>query len=421
MKNLFNIKKGDIISITGAGGKTSLMFFLANTLRLKGSVLITTTTKIFLPSDNNLIFINPEEINNYSPQDNFIHIFVPFIKNNKIYSATDEQINILKSKNFDFILIESDGSSNKPLKGWKDNEPSISCYSTKTIAVVDITCIHKEKNNSTIHRLPLYTQQFFSENKKISLNDLVRYIDSSLFFKNSVGENYLFFNKIETLDIFHDFFNISNLINFNSNIYFGSIFKKEIFLFKNITPIILASGFSKRFNGNKLNTKLKNGFSILEQTLKNLNSIYFKEKLLIGKDYFFKNLSLKYNFTYIDNKLSQKGQSQSIIYGVQNSSQEGFLFIPGDMPFLTYKTLIKIIFTFEETNEIIVPIINNQPSAPVLFPKGYTKELLKLTGDTGGRDIFKTNEHIKCYFYNSKEFLDIDTQEELTRLETLED
>ncbi|WP_297406112.1 NTP transferase domain-containing protein, partial [uncultured Cetobacterium sp.] len=236
-----------------------------------------------------------------------------------------------------------------------------------------------------------------------------------------VGENYLFFNKIETLDIFHDFFNISNLINFNSNIYFGSIFKKEIFLFKNITPIILASGFSKRFNGNKLNTKLKNGFSILEQTLKNLNSIYFKEKLLIGKDYFFKNLSLKYNFTYIDNKLSQKGQSQSIISGVKNSSQEGFLFIPGDMPFLTYKTLIKIIFSFEETNEIIVPIINEQPSAPVLFPKCYTEKLLKLTGDTGGRNIFKTNKHIKCYFYNSKEFLDIDTQEELTRLETLED
>ena len=46
MSELFNIIKGDIISITGAGGKTSLMFYLANQLKKRGTVLIATTTKI---------------------------------------------------------------------------------------------------------------------------------------------------------------------------------------------------------------------------------------------------------------------------------------------------------------------------------------------------------------------------------------
>lgn len=33
MPELFNLIKGDIVSITGAGGKTSLMFYLANKLK----------------------------------------------------------------------------------------------------------------------------------------------------------------------------------------------------------------------------------------------------------------------------------------------------------------------------------------------------------------------------------------------------
>ena len=48
LTKVFDIKKGDIITITGAGGKTSLMFSLARELSTLGRVLVTTTTKIFL-------------------------------------------------------------------------------------------------------------------------------------------------------------------------------------------------------------------------------------------------------------------------------------------------------------------------------------------------------------------------------------
>ena len=45
----FNIKKGDIITVTGGGGKTTLIFKLAEELKNSGKVLITTTTKMFAP------------------------------------------------------------------------------------------------------------------------------------------------------------------------------------------------------------------------------------------------------------------------------------------------------------------------------------------------------------------------------------
>ena len=45
------LKKGGIISIVGAGGKTALMFRLARELSKSGDrVLTTTTTKIYMPT-----------------------------------------------------------------------------------------------------------------------------------------------------------------------------------------------------------------------------------------------------------------------------------------------------------------------------------------------------------------------------------
>lgn len=423
MSELFNITKGDIISITGAGGKTSLMFYLANKLKQKGSVLISTTTKIFKPENtenNNFIFIYPEEIDFISPQDNFIHIFCPKIENGKIDSITFEELDKVK-KYFDFILIEADGSANKALKGWKKNEPVIYPDSTKTIAIIDITALYKEKNETTIHRFDLFQKQYFNFNKTIEKNDYIGYINSNIFFKGTSNEKILFFNKIENIDLFEDFFNIANSLNITSKIYFGSIFNEKFLSFKNVTPIILAAGFSKRFLGDKLFFKLTDGESILEKTIFNISKLNFKEKLLVGKSSFHKDLSFKYKFSYINNSSPELGQSHSVILGTLNASLAGYLFIPGDMPFLTKNVLLKLIYEFQKYNQIIVPYVDGDKKAPVLFPKHYRNSLIELKGDSGGREILKKENFIKCNFKNSEEFFDIDTQNDLKKLKILEE
>lgn len=420
MSELFNIKKGDIISIVGAGGKTSLLFDLADKLSKKGSVLITTTTKIYKPVENdNFIFIYPEEMENLSPQDNFIHIYCSKIIENKIHGASFDEINFLKNR-FDYILIEADGSAGKPLKGWKNNEPVIFKDTTKTIAVIDITALGLLKNEQSIHRFKLFKEQFQYSNKTIEKNDYIGYINSNTFFKNSFGEKILFFNKIENLNLFESFYNIVNSIEDNFNIYFGSIFKNEFFHLKKITPIILASGFSKRFNGDKLSFILENKISILEKTLINISKINFRKKIIVGKNNFHKELSEKYNFEFVYNNSPDLGQSYSIYLGVSNYKTSSYIFIPGDMPFLTKDTILRLIYEFQKYNEIIVPFINGERSAPVIFPDRYYNSLISLKGDTGGREILKENIFIKCNFKNSLEFFDIDTQNDLKKLETNE-
>jgi len=95
----FGIKKGDVICIAGAGGKTSLMMHLATELKSAGlNVLITTTTRL---ATNELA-------------DQFY--FLVNINGEKAEAPDISEIEA-EIDNYDVILIEADGSAGKPLKG----------------------------------------------------------------------------------------------------------------------------------------------------------------------------------------------------------------------------------------------------------------------------------------------------------------
>lgn len=201
---ILNIKKYDINSIVGAGGKTTLMFKLANELKDKGKVLVTTTTKIYKPNENEVDYlsIGKEEYE--------------FIKNNKDYGiyAYGEDINkehkligiepnlVDDLKNtFDYILIEADGSKRKDLKAWNENEPIICSVNNKYIGVLSLNTIDIEINNNNIHRVEEFLTLTNSNiGEKVSLDILIEIIfNKKGLFKSSVGENILFLNKVENI------------------------------------------------------------------------------------------------------------------------------------------------------------------------------------------------------------------------------
>ncbi|MGL6024738.1 MAG: selenium cofactor biosynthesis protein YqeC, partial [Cetobacterium sp.] len=82
---------------------------------------------------------------------------------------------------------------------------------------------------------------------------------------------------------------------------------------------------------------------------------------------------------------------------------------------------LKIIYKFQTNNNIIVPFVNGENRAPVLFPSSYSYDLILLKGDSGGKEIIKKNSYIKCHFKNSLEFFDIDTREDLKKLQISEE
>ena len=152
------IEKNSITAITGSGGKTSLMFRLAEELSLKGKVLITTTTKIFAPDENqyeNLFLFNNIERENLKGKGKNIDILGSEIKEGKLFSPSEKEIFDLKEY-YDYIIYEADGSKQKMMKFWRDDEPCILPYTDKIIGVANIKVLGKSFSEENVHRYNMY-------------------------------------------------------------------------------------------------------------------------------------------------------------------------------------------------------------------------------------------------------------------------
>lgn len=418
--NKFFIKKGDIIGITGAGGKTSLMFSLAKSLSSLGKVLISTTTKIFIPKESEyekMWFVENSSIS-YGTFKN-IDVFGAKIENGKIIAPTFQKIKELKD-NYDFILLETDGSKQKKIKFWNEYEPNTPPFLTKVIAVLNIESFDLLLTAENIHRFELF-QKYFSNyaESKMDLNFFKFYFEKSGYFKNFEGEKIFFINGIDG-DDFLEKFNISlGIANFLTKkeikVVLGSIFKNEFINFFDTDAIILASGHSKRLGKDKLRLEYR-GVSLLEWKTKELSKINFSSITIVGKDEWSENIARNYNVNYICNQNSILGQSESVKLGILHSKGEGIVFFPTDQPFLKKPTVLTLLYNFMKFNLITYPILNKNLSSPIFFPKYTKNDFLTLEGDSGGKKIIQKYNSISIEFFNKDEFADIDTVEDLKLL-----
>ena len=202
MKN-FKFKKGDVISIVGAGGKTTLLNYLSSKYSQNNSVLMTTTTKIFIPINYDYLYHNLNFLDTISlPLRNNLYVVASKFKN-KLSSLPLKDLKTL-IKYFDYTFIEADGSNMKPLKGWNEDEPVICDDTTITIGVIDITHIGKLINENSIHRIELFCKLV---DKKIgdiiTIDDYIKIIfKKNGIFKNSKGKKIIFFSKSDLIKNF---------------------------------------------------------------------------------------------------------------------------------------------------------------------------------------------------------------------------
>ena len=193
----FNIEKKDIITITGAGGKTTLMFLLSGELSKIGKVMVTTTTKIYTPEKSQFekMYIDSKEI---IGENKNIFVAGKEIKDKKLIGLEYDGIKNLK-KDFDYILIEGDGSKEKFLKEWNDTEPCIPNFSNVIIGVINLDITYLDLIEENIHRFELFKEKYPDYiNKKVSFDFLKEYIKNGKFFgENKTARKYIFLNGVD--------------------------------------------------------------------------------------------------------------------------------------------------------------------------------------------------------------------------------
>ncbi len=189
---------------------------------------------------------------------------------------------------------------------------------------------------------------------------------------------------------------------------------------KLLSCIILAAGKSSRMGCNKLLLNYK-GKEIIRHTIEKTLSVnnceiivvlgHEAEKLKeILHEY---PIKLAYNMNY------NQGQSTSLKKGLEQVSKKslGFLFMLGDQPIIKIQTIEILVKTFlANPDKIIVPYYNNKRGNPVIFPKSYHADILKLQGDIGARSLITEDKVIKITVDDPGVILDIDTPEEYKRL-----
>ena len=130
--SILNIEKG-ITSITGSGGKTTLMYTLARELVTRGTVIICTSTHIIIPDRYELVTGGEKELK--EALDKYGAACVGTLAENGKITASSIPFEDL-GKMADYVLVEADGAGGLPLKAHAPYEPVIPALSGSVIQVV---------------------------------------------------------------------------------------------------------------------------------------------------------------------------------------------------------------------------------------------------------------------------------------------
>ena len=151
------------VAIVGGGGKTSLMFALAEELRSGGKrVVTTTTTKVrkreayrspcvsFIPSDT---------VCQKSLRDNLDrhgHVFVAqsCLESGKIEGIPAVLADVLyRESQIDYLILEADGAAGRPVKVPAGQEPVIPSSASVVIAMMGLEAIGRKFDAKVVFRL----------------------------------------------------------------------------------------------------------------------------------------------------------------------------------------------------------------------------------------------------------------------------
>ena len=151
------LQEREMISLAGAGGKTTLMFRLAKELVLQGKkVITTTTTKILEPLSEETVrlIVDSDEkklqhlVALHLDQDRHLTVARERLGSGKLQGVSPEvAANLWNSTGADTVIVEADGAAGRPGKAPREHEPVIPSNTTLVIALLGLDAIGRQLND----------------------------------------------------------------------------------------------------------------------------------------------------------------------------------------------------------------------------------------------------------------------------------
>ena len=193
--------------------------------------------------------------------------------------------------------------------------------------------------------------------------------------------------------------------------------------FSTIACIILASGVGRRFGANKLLTAI-DGAPMLQHIL-DISQGLFAKRIVVTRHKEVAEICAQQQISCLlhDKPYLSDTVRLGTAYIKQHLPQaEGLLFAVADQPLLQQASLIRLAESFlAQPQKIHRLYYKETPGNPIIFPAKFADELQQLPQDKGGSVLTKKYPElvVKVPVQDINELLDIDTQQDKTKLERL--
>ncbi len=160
--DLIELPISPLIAITGAGGKTTTMYTLADELAQRGKrVITTTTTQIFYPepgeTDTLIVVADTpillQKIRAAWQKCHRITVSGNVLRTNKLAGLQPEQpYELLVKSGADVVIVEADGARHRAIKAPAEHEPVIPLQSNVALLMMSAEAINQPLSDRIAHR-----------------------------------------------------------------------------------------------------------------------------------------------------------------------------------------------------------------------------------------------------------------------------
>ncbi len=419
------------VALVGAGGKTTAIFLLAR--EAKKPAVITSTTHLgswqVKQADRHIVATTADELPRLG--DEHVTVVTGAIGSDQrtqpVGADVLERLRAESARSGRMMLIEGDGSRQKPLKAPDPHEPCVPDFADLVVVVAGLSGLGKPLSDANVHRAGLFSKlSGIPMGAPVSSEALVRVLthpDGGLKGIPVGSRRVALLNQAEAPDLQARARGmVGPLLSAYDSVVIGAVQDRALHaVHEPCAGIVLAAGEAKRFGRPKQLLAWQGQPFVRAVALAALQG-GLNPVIVVTGAYGDEVAGAVADLpiTIVRNPNWQDGQSSSVKAGLRAcpASTGSAVFMLADQPQVTPAVLNALQDAHAvELNPIVAPLILEEKRGnPVLFDRVTFTDLLGLAGDTGGRALFSKHPVRNLPWQDAGLLLDIDREDDYRRL-----